>query len=283
MSLLRHVTEINRHDLSGFKPFFCGESRVGWVRHDFADALRDYPDVFEVGDLAVRLAVTEATPAARSAAIAGVLPDLEARGLTPQLRGEMYRVDTGFGGLVLFEMDRGAVDCFGVYAYGVHVNGYVRSKDGLKLWIGKRAPDKAVAPSKLDNLVAGGLPAGMSLIDNLIKEAAEEAAIDEALGRQAHAVGVITYCRETRWGLKPDVLFCYDLEVPETFEPRNTDGELVGFTLMSTDAVLRLLRETDDFKFNVTLVVIDFFIRHGILNADNEPDYLALCRGVRAL
>jgi hypothetical protein len=41
-----------------------------------------------------------------------------------------------------------------------------------------------------------------------------------------------------------------------------------------------LLRNTDRFKFNVPLVLIDFFIRHGFLSPDNEPDYPELVRGL---
>ena len=41
------------------------------------------------------------------------------------------------------------------------------------------------------------------------------------------------------------------------------------------------LRETDDFKFNVPLVIIDFLIRHGLLDPDKEPDFTVLARGLR--
>jgi hypothetical protein len=40
------------------------------------------------------------------------------------------------------------------------------------------------------------------------------------------------------------------------------------------------VRETDAWKFNCNLVVIDFLIRHGFLTPD-EPDYLELVKGLR--
>lgn len=41
------------------------------------------------------------------------------------------------------------------------------------------------------------------------------------------------------------------------------------------------MRDTDDFKFNVNLVIIDFLIRHGLLRPDDEPDYVAIVHGLR--
>jgi hypothetical protein len=37
---------------------------------------------------------------------------------------------------------------------------------------------------------------------------------------------------------------------------------------------------TRDFKFNCNLVLIDFFVRHGLIGPD-DPDYEAICRGLR--
>ena len=57
---------------------------------------------------------------------------------------------------------------------GVHVNGFVRKAEGLQLWVGRRAKDKATAPGKLDHIVAGGQPFGLSVFDNLLKELAAD-------------------------------------------------------------------------------------------------------------
>jgi hypothetical protein len=76
-------------------------------------------------------------------------------------------------------------------------------------------------------------------------------------------------------------MFCYDLEVPPGFVPRNTDGEIESFSRMGLEEVARRVRDSDDFKFNVNLVLIDFLIRHGQLCPDAEPDYLELVHGLR--
>src|SRR6185437_7205066 len=153
----------------------------------------------------------------------------------------------------IFRLDRGAVPFFGVRAYGVHLNGYRRTADVPALWIGRRAADKQVDPDKLDNLVAGGIGNGHNAAATLVKEAEEEAGIAPTLLAGATPAGAVTYLMETRLGLRDDVLFVYDLEVPADFVPHNHDGEIVEFTLMPVAAVLERIRTTDDFKFNVNL------------------------------
>lgn len=282
MAYLDHIKACNAHDIARFRPFVVAGRQMGWVTASFCLRLAAFPDVFFIHDDRVILKDTLTTPDDRTAAVGRVLAALVAEGCLPKLRGELYPVATGFGQPPVMCIDRGAVAQFGIRAYGIHVNGFVRTEHGLSLWIGRRALDKSVAPGKLDNLVAGGQPVGLSLSDNLIKEAAEEADIPRALALTAKPVGAITYCMETGNGLKPDVLFCYDLELPHDFTPRNTDGELSGFTLMPVSEVAGMVRTTDEFKFNVNLVIIDFLIRHGLLSPDTEPDYLHLVNGLRS-
>ncbi|WP_096703227.1 DUF4743 domain-containing protein [Magnetospirillum sp. 15-1] len=281
MAFLDHIKVCNRHDLSKFRPFSVEGKWIGWVRHDVAQHLAAFPEAFRVSIEGVSLHPALSTPEARSAAIDEVTRELAEDWGAPRLRGERYRVAARFGDPALMSIDRGAVSLFGIRAYGVHVNGLVHRPDGLHLWIGRRAKDKSVAPDKLDNMVAGGQPSDLTLADNLIKEAAEEADIPAAIAATARPVGAISYCLEDEWGLKPDVMFCYDLDVPQDFVPRNTDGELQGFTLMPVAEVARLVRDTDEFKFNVNLVIIDFLIRHGLISPDDEHDYVELVGGLR--
>lgn len=281
MAFLDHIAACNRHDLDRFRPFVVADHHVGWVRGDVAWHLDAHRDVFAVTAEAVRLRPGLHDPEARSAAIDRVCLDLAQQWKTPGLRGERYRVAQRWSDRPLMTVDRGVVSLFGVRAFGVHVNGFVRDNGRLKLWVAKRAVDKAVAPGKLDNLVAGGQPAHLSLMDNLVKEAAEEAAIPAPLARTARPVGVISYCMEDAWGLKPDVMYCYDLEVPADFQPHNTDGEVERFMLMDVEEVAARVRDTHDFKFNVNLVIMDFLIRHGVLCPDSEPDYAEIAHGLK--
>jgi 8-oxo-dGTP pyrophosphatase MutT (NUDIX family) len=147
------------------------------------------------------------------------------------------------------------------------------------MWIGRRARDKPTYPGLLDNMVAGGLPHGMTALACLIKECAEEAGIPEDWARRAVPVGAITYCAETDEGLRPDVQFCYDLELPAGFTPVCGDGEIEAFALLPIAEVAAIVRDSERFKFNCNLVVIDFLVRHGMIGPD-APDYVAIVQGL---
>ena len=87
-----------------------------------------------------------------------------------RLRGEAFDVRDDDTGTSLGRIDRGALPLFGIRAEGVHLNGLVRRPDGLHLWVALRAAHKALDPGKLDHLVAGGVPAGLTPQQTLEKE-----------------------------------------------------------------------------------------------------------------
>src|SRR5262245_24333098 len=264
MSFLDRVKACHGFRPRQFRRFVVAGEAVGWVLPGFADVLKPY-DVFTVDKDSVRLAERFVDFAQRTRAVSEVLKDLVRDGKLRRLRNEPYAVGTGWGSDPLLTVDRAVVPLFGVEAYGIHVNGFVRSQDGIKIWVGRRAKDKATAPGKLDHLIAGGHPHGIGLIDNLIKEAKEEADMPEALARQAGPTGAVSYRLRNDEGLRNDVLFIYDLELPESFTPKNTDGEVEEFFLWPVGKIMRVLSESDDFKFNVALVIVDFLIRHGYI------------------
>ncbi len=278
MSLLDRVKACHGFRPEQFRTFVVAGQRVGWVLPGFAEALRSHERVFEIGEDEVRLSDEIADFRSRTEAVQSVLEELVRRGRLWKLRREAYPVGLGWGTAPLMTVDRAAVPLFGVEAYGIHVNGLVRTRNGLSLWVGRRARDKATAPGKLDHLVAGGHPHGLSLADNLVKEAGEEASVPEALARQSVPAGAVSYRLRNDEGLRNDVLFVYDLEVPAGFTPRNTDGEVEEFFLWPVGKVMQVLAETEEFKFNVALVLIDFLIRRGFIMPD-DPDYEALIHG----
>ncbi len=282
MSYAQHIIACNRHDPDKFRPFLVDGVQVGRVRLDVSDWLCAHDGVFlPLDGGGVRMHPDLSTPDQRSAALDQVCQSLQGSHGIPALRGERYRVATGWGQPQLMTVDRAVVSLFGVRAYGVHVNGFTRLADGrLALWVARRAWDRPLEPGKLDNLVAGGQPAHLGLMDNLIKEAAEEAGIPAALARTARPAGAISYCLEDRWGLKPDVMYCFDLAVSADFRPVNTDGEVAEFHLMPVTDVAALIAAGTEFKYNVNLVIMDFLIRHGFITPDQQPDYLDLIHGL---
>ena len=50
--------------------------------------------------------------------------------------------------------------------------------------------------------------------------------------------------------------------------PSPADGEVKSFSLWPLARVLDVVSTTDDFKFNVNLVLIDLLIRFGLIEGD---------------
>lgn len=281
MSYLDHIRACNNFDPAGFRPFLIGGQRVGYLRHATAEMLRRFPDVFAVGAETVALHDRLDGFDARSDAVDGPLRDLAAEGVITAWREEYYPVTLDWHMAPLMRIGRAAAPVFGVRAFGVHLNGYVRKPDGLHMWVAHRAQNKPTFPGMLDNMVAGGQPIGLGLMANLVKECGEEAGVPEALARQSVPVGLISYTHEPPEGVKPDQMFCFDLALPAEFTPTPVDGEVESFSLWPVEQVAERVRDTFDFKFNCNLVVIDFLIRHGVVTPDTEPDYAALVQGLR--
>ena len=278
MSFADHIRACNNYDPASAIPLLAHGKRIGWLRRDNAEALIRFPRVFTV-ERERALLVVEGDADRVSAAVDEVVEALLAENQLPKWRNETFDVAPRWGEPPIFRLDRGAVPFFGVRAYGVHLNGYRRDGGSLRLWIGRRAPDKRVAPNKLDNIVAGGIGNGYGVYPTLVKEGEEEAAIPAALIADAVPVGAVSYRMETELGIRDDVLFVYDLELPAGFTPRCNDGEIVQFELMPAADVVERVRTTDDFKFNVNLVILDFALRHGLLTPE-DPEYLDVATGL---
>ena len=263
-SLLRHLRACRSAALPGGRlALRIGAAVVGWLTPGFAAVLRDIPGIVAEPD-GLRLDAPERLEAiARALAAAGHI----------RWRGEAFDVRAHPDGKVLARIDRGALPAFGIAAVGVHVNGLVETPDGPLLWVARRAANKSLDPGKLDHIVAGGVPAGLTPAETLVKEAAEEAAIPAPLARRARHVASIDYAMERPEGLRRDRVLAYDLTLPADFRPRAADGEVESFELWPLPRVLAAVRRTDDFKFNVTLVLIDLFLRRDLLA---EPEAGAL-------
>jgi 8-oxo-dGTP pyrophosphatase MutT (NUDIX family) len=277
--LLRHIESLNRWQPANFTGFYFQGRRYGYLKPALCEALRQWPAYFSVDADRVELSARLDSFERRTAVLQEVTATLVSQGVISHAHGERYPVTASGRETAIATIDRTAAPYFGLRAYGQHLNGFVQTADGLKLWIARRSADRRVFPNRLDNMVAGGLPHDLTLEQNLRKECMEEASVTAALAATARPVGVLSYCRETEVGLKPDTLYCYDLALPADFQPSNSDGEVAEFKLLPVQEVLALVRDSDDFKPNCNLVLIDFFIRHGILNPE-APAYLDLCQGL---
>lgn len=280
MSLLDRLADCAQFTPEAYRPFVVAGQSLGRVGHDFATALAAFPDVFTATFDAVTLNDDLTTPETRTEAVATVLDALRAQGLIPGWRGEPYPVSTGFYDPPLLTIERAAAVKFGTMAYGVNLNAYVQKEDGIYMWIARRSDQKPVAPGKLDHAVAGGQPTGISVHENLIKECWEEAGIPAELARQSTPVGTISYLTEREGGLRHSLFFNFDLELSDGFQPRNTDGEVQSFALWPMHDVIDRMRDTEDFKFDVPIAILEFAIRHSIIGPD-DPDYIAINEALR--
>lgn len=257
---LRHIRACHNADLPATRqPFLLAGQHVGWVAPTIAEA-------------ALALGARQEGPAVAldaPAALPGIARTMADRGLL-RWRGEAFDVRTDPDGAVLSQIDRGALPAFGVLAVGVHVNGLVHRQDGLYVWVARRAASKHLDPGKLDHLVAGGVPAGLTPEATVVKEAAEEAAIPAPLATSARRVAELDYAMERSEGLRRDRLVCFDLDLPEDFSPAAADGEVESFALWPLHRAFETVRDSDDFKFNVSLVLIDLFLRTGLIDPGSQ-------------
>jgi hypothetical protein len=279
MSFLDRIATANVCDFDQFLPFDALGARIGWVRRDLVHRFARYAPTLTVEADRLRLDSSLDRPARRTAAMDMVARDLARQGLTDPWRGESYPVGTRFGE-TLFEIERAAASLFGIRTYGVHLVGYIEGPDGLRIWVPRRAKNRPTFPGLLDNTVAGGQPAGLSLTDNLIKECHEEASIPPALALKARPVSAITYNMADRFGVKIEAIFVYDLALAPDFTPVNRDGEVEDFRLLPAAEVMASVEHGESFKFNCALVLLDFFVRHGLITPAH-PDYLAIISGLR--
>ncbi len=276
MTFLHHIKLCNEHDLSRFWALKVSGKRIGWIKDSLHQSFADFSEYVSYRKSEFFIDSSLNTNALRGAAMNRLGQALYEQGLTNPPLNEFYSVGYRFG-QSFFDLNRAYVAAFGARAYGIHLTGYVRKFGKIFVWVPRRASDRVVYPGKWDNTVAGGQPAGISLQENLAKECAEEANIGPAYVAHAKPVGTISYRYEVEYGLRDDLIFAYDLELPSDFQPTNTDGEVEDFQLWPVEEVMEVVASGDDFKFNCNLVLIDFFIRHGLLTKTHH-DIDELCR-----
>ncbi len=280
MSLLDRIHDVNRClPNRQYYRLYANDKAIGWTDTQMLDELPS--DIFVINRQQQRIDMAFAAFERQDfeTKINGFFCDYFAKYQLNGWRNELYAVAESFGSETLFLLERAALSFLGITGHGVHINGYVEKDNEIFMWIGKRAKDKPTCPNKLDQIAAGGLPYNITPKENVIKECQEEASIPKHLAESAKPVSAISYYYDLPIGLRPDVIFNYDLKLPADFIPRPNDNEVDSFQLYPIAELLDIIANTQDFKFNCAVVVIDFAIRHGIITAEH-PDYLALQSGM---
>lgn len=281
MSYLEHIQRCNQFDNEQFIPFYIGDQCFGLTHKAHVTHLVQWPDVFDSDGKGLHLNPGLNTIETRTHAVNQIMRELHQQGIIDSWVGEQYNISAQFDGESLMLLERAAVAFLGVRGYGIHVNGLVQKADGVHVWIAVRALSKPFWPGMLDQMVAGGQPAGISPKNNLIKEAAEEAAIPQHIASQATYQGNIYYCSSTHRGIHNDGIFVYDLWLDEGFIPQNTDGEVESFKLIPIQEMATMVENTKQFKDNCNLVNIDLLLRLGMIDS-THPDYEEIKRQLYA-
>ncbi|PVI02533.1 thiamine pyrophosphokinase-related protein-like protein [Periconia macrospinosa] len=258
---------------------------LGYMLPSVAEVFRGVPN-WELDDDERTLTLTEGTDAAsRSAAIEKTLLAVRATGhfkVLDKWRNELFPV-YGRGKELLFNVERSASPLFGVVTYGVHLTAYVKKDGEMKIWVPRRARTKQTYGGMLDNTVAGGMATGEPAFETMVRECGEEASLpDDLVRKTVKPAGCITYfaIRGEKAGgetglLQPECEYIYDLELPEDVVPKPSDDEVEEFYLWSIEEVKAAMAK-GEFKPNCALVMLDFFIRHGFLTAENERDFIEI-------
>lgn len=260
------------------------DTELGYILPSVAETFRGLPH-WKIDDTDRSLTLmTGGNVEERSEAVASTTQAMRATGHFQVLKGwrnELYPV-YGPNRDLLFNMERAASALFGIVTYGCHMTAYTtKSTDGgepeMRIWVPRRAASKQTYGGMLDNTVAGGISSGESAFESLIREAQEEASLQEDMVRKGvKAVGTVTYfhIRDHRAGgetrlLQPECQYVYDLELAEDVVPKPGDDEVAEFELKSVDEIKDALRNSE-FKPNCALVLLDFFVRHGFLTEQDE-------------
>ena len=248
-------------------PFVVDGTQVGFVPARVIAAARDYASERASGiqaGAAFGFTAEHATPGARTAALAAFVEWLRDTRRFPDpldgWRDERYTVYGRRDGRVVpaFELERAACGLFGVATFGVHLTAYTPD---MRIWVPQRSHTKQTWPGYLDNSVAGGITAGESVFDTVVRECAEEASLAEDVVRpRVKATGAISYFHRTSAGWHQPEMQCvcvltryvYDLELPADVELKPCDGEAEWFALADVPTVLSWLRD-GRFKPNCAL------------------------------
>lgn len=196
----------------------------------------------------------------------------------------------GPGRELVADIERSAAGLFGIVTYGVQLIVYCENDDGLSIWAARRAASKALYPNKLGVTVGGSLPAKETPFECLVRESQEEASLPSKLIRAyAKSVGIISYVTasdvKSAKGSEPgliraEVQYTYDMKVGPDVKPTPFDHEASDISLYTIDEIKQALNDGEFTPANECLM-LDFFIRHGLVTHENEVDYVRINNRLR--
>lgn len=290
LDIINECDSFNDADLANCVPFVIDSIQVGLILPCIEPFLDSSP-VFTKENGVYSISSQYSSVESRSRCLAELFQNWRETKQFKVLEGwrdELYPC-YGCNGEIVFYIERSAVCILGITTFGVHCTAYIppmvkepfqKVVEG-RVWVPRRSYTKQTYPGMLDNTVAGGISGGLGPMETLVKESMEEAGLEEKLiRRNVVSAGVVSYFHvrgSTAGGetglLQPEVQFVYDLPVDETVMPTVNDNEVHGFELWTYTEALNAARR-GEFKPNCALVLVDFMVRHGVITAENDSDYV---------
>ena len=179
---------------------------------------------------------------------------LRAQGQCGPWRDEQLAVCNAHGER-LGTIERGAVRVLGIATRAVHLVG--RAPDG-RIWVQQRSKTKPNNPGMWDTLMGGMVSAADTLQQALERETWEEAGLRLPALHGVARGGQVDFSRPSREGggvgYMVERIDWFRCTVPEGLEPRNQDGEVDEFRLMTRDELLARLQR-DEFTLEAALML----------------------------
>lgn len=284
--------EVN-HD-SYYRLILSPDTRAhGFIHHKTVQRM-PWPSAFTIDDAAHTVTLSTPTAALANAAIQAAVDAAINGKQFPTLNGmhsEHFIIpgarypDSATEGPI--KVERFAASLFGINTRGAHLTAYVKRPEdgGISIWVARRSKNIFTYPGMLDSTVAGGVKASDTPLDCILAESDEEARLAASfVGPRVRHTGVVTLAnRNPRTELfHGEILYVYDLDLSgvDTRPELGDDGEVEEFLLLDWQEVLRRML-AGEFKPNVCPIMIDFFVRHGLVTPENEGRYVEICSRLR--
>jgi 8-oxo-dGTP pyrophosphatase MutT (NUDIX family) len=236
---LSHVLHIASHR--------CGQATMA-----ACDALRGVPGVRIEADT-LHLGEGIAPGADLNALLASVAATLREADCLRGWRDELLDIHDEKG-LRLGAIERAAVRPLGILTRAVHLNAW--TPDG-RLWVARRALDKATDPGMWDTLVGGLVASGESLDVALIRECEEEAGLtpNDIRGRDPIRT-VLRMHRRLPEGYQVEDLLVSRCVLDANVRPSNQDGEVMEFATVTREQA-RTMAAGGELTLEAAIVVVN--------------------------
>jgi 8-oxo-dGTP pyrophosphatase MutT (NUDIX family) len=183
------------------------------------------------------------------ASLAHIARWLHRQGHGGKWRNELVAV-TDESGAVLAAIERAAVRVLGIATQAVHLVAY---DDAGRVWVQRRALDKAVDPGMLDTLVGGLAAHGESVETTLERETWEEAGLRIRELHDVRPLGRLVVKRPVSDGYMVERIVMFAARMPSQLVPSNQDGEVMGFECLDADDLVERM-ERGEFTFEAVLI-----------------------------